>query len=115
MRRFRIFFMVATLALLASCNAGIPTVQLLATASYADSEHTAEVSFYQLADASLSFIKVKKSDGTTVTLPQMVSASGTRFTDGFQDEFWFKGDYLYISSPDESGDWIAHSELKKTP
>ena len=37
------------------------------------------------------FIKVILPDGSSITLPQAVSASGTRYTDGIQDEYWFKG------------------------
>ncbi len=98
---------------LASCGTKLPTVKLLATAQYEGDGITASVNFYQLADGSLSFIKVILPDGSSITLPQAVSASGTRYTDGIQDEYWFKGEDLYISTLDEAGQWTKRNELKQ--
>lgn len=47
--------------------------------------------YYNLSDNSLSFVKLTLN-GKIYTLPQLVSASGARYTDERQVEWWVKGD-----------------------
>lgn len=47
--------------------------------------------YYNLSDDSLSLVKITV-DAKTYTLPQVVSASGVRYTDLFRIEWHVKGD-----------------------
>lgn len=47
--------------------------------------------YYNLSDNSLSFVKLTLN-GKIYTLPQVVSASGVRYTDEHTVEWWSKGD-----------------------
>ncbi|SJM91682.1 conserved hypothetical protein [Crenothrix polyspora] len=47
--------------------------------------------YYNLSDNSLSFVKLTLN-GKIYTLPQVVSASGVRYTDEHMVEWWSKGD-----------------------
>lgn len=47
--------------------------------------------YYNLSDNSLSFVKLTLN-GKIYTLPQVVSASGVRYTDEHNVEWWSKGD-----------------------
>jgi membrane-bound inhibitor of C-type lysozyme len=47
--------------------------------------------YYNLSDNSLSFVKLTLND-KVYTLPQAVSASGVRYTDGHTVEWWSKAD-----------------------
>jgi membrane-bound inhibitor of C-type lysozyme len=61
--------------------------------------------FGELSDKSLSFVKIKMDNGKEYTLPQLVSASGARYSDERELEFWIKGDRVTISKMNENGEW----------
>jgi len=46
--------------------------------------------YYALSDKSLQFVKLN-FDKTEVTLPAVISGSGSRYSDGYQTEWWRKG------------------------
>jgi len=49
------------------------------------------------------------------TLPQLVSASGARYSDEREVEFWIKGDEVTISRMNDDGEWnvIKTGKIKK--
>ena len=63
------------------------------------------VTYYDLSDDSLSFVKVVMPDGRTYTLPEAVSASGARYCDGRSLEWWTKGDTAFVEVMDAQGNW----------
>ncbi len=46
--------------------------------------------YYELSDKSLQFVKLKLKS-QQLTLPQGLSASGARYSDGYQFQWWIKG------------------------
>ncbi|MFZ0454793.1 MAG: MliC family protein [Ignavibacteriaceae bacterium] len=61
--------------------------------------------YYSLSDNSLHFVKIIMPDGKRYTLPQIVSASGARYTDEREIEWWIKGDSAMIKGHSENGNW----------
>lgn len=61
--------------------------------------------YYSLSDNSLHFVKITLPDGTKYTLPQALSASGVRYTDGFDLVWWTKGMTAFAETCDEKGEW----------
>ncbi|HOI73472.1 MAG TPA: MliC family protein [Syntrophales bacterium] len=61
--------------------------------------------YYQLSDGSLSFVKVRMPDGKVYTLPQALSASGSRYTDDRELVWWTKGDLAFAEVRDDNGEW----------
>ncbi len=61
--------------------------------------------YYSLSDESLHFVKVVFPDGKEYTLPQVMSASGARYTDDFELSWWIKGDEAYVEKRDDQGEW----------
>jgi membrane-bound inhibitor of C-type lysozyme len=66
--------------------------------------------FGELSDKSLGFVKIRMEDGKEYTLPQLVSASGARYSDEHELEFWIKGNQVTISKMNESGEWKVETE-----
>lgn len=58
------------------------------------------VRYGELADHSLSFIKIILPNGDEKTLPSAVSASGARFTDDRELEWWAHGQTVCLSKRD---------------
>lgn len=48
------------------------------------------VTYYALSDKSLQFVKLN-FDKMEVTLPAVISGSGSRYSDGYKTEWWIKG------------------------
>jgi membrane-bound inhibitor of C-type lysozyme len=61
--------------------------------------------YYQLSDGSLSFVKVRLPDAKEHTLPQALSASGSRYTDERELVWWIKGDAAFAEVRDAGGEW----------
>ena len=61
--------------------------------------------YFMLSDESLRFVKILFPDGTEYTLPQVLSASGARYTDDIELLWWVKGDVAYVEKRDETGEW----------
>ena len=62
--------------------------------------------YYSLSDNSLHFIRITLPDGRVFTLPQVISASGARYTDEREIEWWIKGDSAIIKKHTANGDWM---------
>ncbi|NOQ21998.1 MAG: lysozyme inhibitor [Candidatus Aegiribacteria sp.] len=61
--------------------------------------------YYTLSDSSLHFVKVLLPDDEEYTLPQALSGSGARYTDGRMLIWWIKGDSASVEMRDKNGDW----------
>lgn len=57
----------------------------------------ATAAYYTLSDGSLSFVKLALDGQAPVTLPAVVSGSGTRYTDLHQIDWWTKGGSASLS------------------
>jgi membrane-bound inhibitor of C-type lysozyme len=67
-----------------------------------------------LSDGSLSFVKLKMPDGREYTLPQVISASGVRYTDERQVVWWTHQGTVRVDVRDAEGKWKTwYSELRK--
>jgi len=72
--------------------------------------------YYMISDESLRFVKLLFPDGTEYTLPQVLSASGARYTDDIELLWWIKGDDAYVEKRDETGEWRPlYSECRARP
>lgn len=73
-----------------------------------------QVSYYALSDDSLNFIKLALPDGKDYTLPQVVSASGARYTDEHEAVWWNKGSEGFVEMRGEGGEWqSAYTDCKQ--
>ena len=73
-----------------------------------------QVSYYALSDDSLNFIKLALPDGKDYTLPQVVSASGARYTDEHEAVWWNKGSEGFVEVRGEQGEWqSAYTDCKQ--
>jgi membrane-bound inhibitor of C-type lysozyme len=67
-----------------------------------------------LSDGSLHFVKVEMPDGKEYTLPQVVSASGVRYTDERELVWWTHQGTVRIDVRDADGNWeTRYSELRE--
>ena len=71
--------------------------------------------FGGLSDDSLHFARISLPDGRKYTLPQLVSASGARYSDERELEFWIKGEAVTIRRMNEDGVWEGVAEGKTEP
>jgi len=69
-----------------------------------------------LSDGSLNFVKVTMPNGQKVTLPQVVSASGARYTDEMEFVWWEHQGTVYVDVKRDDGKWDEnHWELQSYP
>jgi len=68
-------------------------------------ESKINVRFYTLTDNSLYFVKVKMVDGKEYTLPQVIAASGARYSDEYSLQFWIKGKSMTLYTMNEEREW----------
>lgn len=61
--------------------------------------------YYSLSDKSLYFVKLTLPDGQEFTLPNVMSASGARYTDDRLWVWWTKGETGFAETRDENGEW----------
>ncbi len=61
--------------------------------------------YYALSDGSLRFVKLRMPDDGEYTLPNVVSASGARYTDDRELVWWIKGDSAFVETRDQNGEW----------
>jgi membrane-bound inhibitor of C-type lysozyme len=66
--------------------------------------------YYSLSDDSLHFAKVTMPDGQEYTLPNVLSASGARYTDDHLWVWWTKGESAFAQTRDQSGEWYVEYE-----
>ncbi len=69
-----------------------------------DSDSEVVVDSYLLSDSSLYFIKVLFAH-KEYTLPQTVSGSGVRYSDGMDMTWWESGDSASVQHRDTLGNW----------
>lgn len=62
--------------------------------------------YFSLSDNSLHFVRVILPGGKVYTLPQVVSASGARYTDEREIEWWIKGDSAMLKRRSDNGSWV---------
>ena len=67
---------------------------------------TAKATYYHLSDNTLNFVKLTLENDEVYTLPQLVSASGVRYSTEQNIEFWVKGNEATISTVNEKGEWV---------
>lgn len=107
--------LIAT-AILATCNIALAKSPRLSLAKSTTSDYLCndgskvKATFYNLSDKSLSFVKLTV-DGEMYTLPQVVSASGTRYTDLNKIELFTKSDTALLNK-DVSNEKSAAIECK---
>ena len=61
--------------------------------------------YYSLSDDSLHFVKVTMPGGKVYTLPNVLSASGARYTNEIELVWWTKGRTAFVQERDKNGDW----------
>ena len=66
--------------------------------------------YYVLSDKTLHFVSLDLPDGDMVTLPNAVSASGSRYTDEREYVWWVKGREGFLEQRGEDGDWQPYLE-----
>lgn len=67
-----------------------------------------------LSDGSLHFVKVEMPNGQEYTLPQVVSASGVRYTDERELVWWTHQGTVRVDVRDADGNWeTRYSELRE--
>ncbi|MGA2822550.1 MAG: MliC family protein [Bacteroidales bacterium] len=71
--------------------------------------------YFILSDRSLDFVKVTLPSGKEYTLPQVMSASGVRYTDDRELIWWTKGNIAFAEVRDINGQWIRKYECKEIP
>jgi membrane-bound inhibitor of C-type lysozyme len=69
-----------------------------------------------LSDNSLHFARVQMPGGREYTLPQVVSASGVRYTDERDLVWWTHQGTVSVEVRDAEGNWVTkYSELREVP
>lgn len=99
---------LGALLLLGGCEAGAGKLTVTGgdPISYlCEQNKKVQVRYFSLSDDSLNFIKLALPDGKDYTLPQAVSASGTRYTDDHEVVWWNKGKEGFVEMRDEAGEW----------
>ncbi len=61
--------------------------------------------YYSLKDDSLHFVKLVLPDGAQFTLPNVLSASGARYTDDVELMWWSKGSNAFAQRRGQDGQW----------
>jgi membrane-bound inhibitor of C-type lysozyme len=78
------------------------SVQMSKPVAYLSKENRIfSVRYGKLSDSSLSFIKITLPDGTEKTLPRALSASGVRYLDERELEWWEHQGSICLSKRDE--------------
>lgn len=64
-----------------------------------------EASYGSLSDQSLSFVRLRLPDGRRLTLPQVASGSGARYSADQAFTWWTKGNGGFLQERDDNGEW----------
>ena len=102
-------------ALFTSTFGGQDTLTIIhsSTALYTGSGGvSAMVEYYLLSDSSLHFIKLYIHGSDEYTLPQTVSGSGVRYSDGMDMTWWERADSAMIQHRDTLGNWETAVTLR---
>ena len=70
--------------------------------------------YYGLSDGSLNFVRLSFPD-EEYTLPQLLSASGARYSDEARLVWWVKGEEARVESRDEEGEWRDWGSCRVEP
>jgi CubicO group peptidase (beta-lactamase class C family) len=111
MKRSEIVIVIGILVVFFLCGPalgepGRPAVSAGKAVSYScENGDRVVATYYDLADGSFSFVKVRLPDGKVVTLPRALSGSGSRYTDDRALVWWIKGDAAFAEVRGPSGDW----------
>ena len=107
--------------LLAGCATSPPESQLTAhlgpPVHYRSSSGEIFVAKYgSLADGSLHFVRVQMPGGREYTLPQVLSASGARYTDERDLVWWTHQGTVRVDMRNAEGNWeTKYSALQEVP
>jgi membrane-bound inhibitor of C-type lysozyme len=71
--------------------------------------------YFTLSDRSLEFVKLTLPGGKEFTLPQVMSASGVRYTDDRELVWWTKGNTAFAEIRDINGEWKKIYDCKEIP
>jgi membrane-bound inhibitor of C-type lysozyme len=83
-----------------------PAVEMRKPVSYrCDGGGRLEVRYGRLGDGSLSFARLQPPGDSPLTLPQLVSGSGTRYSDEQRWQWWSKGEEGFLQRRDNDGQW----------
>ena len=66
---------------------------------------TIEAHYGSLSDQSLAFVRLRLPDGRRLTLPQVASASGARYSADQTFTWWSKGRSAFLQERGENGTW----------
>jgi membrane-bound inhibitor of C-type lysozyme len=66
--------------------------------------------YFRLSDNSLRFVRIALPDGGQYTLPNIVSASGARYSDEREIVWWTKGRTAFVQARDSRGEWYTKIE-----
>ena len=111
-----LFFVAAAAALLtaASCSkpaeSGLKVIKTSEALYKCSDGSSIKTAYYALSDNSLNFVKIFLNNSEEYTLPQLVSASGARYSDEHTLEFWIKGDSASLFTLDDNGEWVLSKE-----
>jgi membrane-bound inhibitor of C-type lysozyme len=64
-----------------------------------------EVRYGRLSDGSLSFARLQPPGHQPLTLPQLASGSGARYSDEQRWQWWSKGQEGFLQRRDNNGQW----------
>ena len=117
-RRATFLICILTLCLggcVASFDKKVLTVEIRPPVYYSCDNGDQFVARYgSLSDDSLHFVKVKMPDGQEYTLPQVVSASGVRYTDERELVWWTHQNTVRVDVRDTDGKWkTKYPDLKE--
>jgi membrane-bound inhibitor of C-type lysozyme len=101
-----IFFSPAFILMLFSCNEEIRVLQLSTVVYETKSGELIHAGYYKLSDDTLTFVKLRLPDNKEYTLPNILSASGARYSDDGLYTWWTKGESAFLEKRDEGGNWI---------
>ena len=68
---------------------------------------TIKATYYTLDDRSLRFVRLLLPGGRRLTLPQVMSASGERFSADQDVRWWVKGNSGFVQQRNQRGDWTV--------
>ncbi len=107
------FIVIFSLSILTSCFAQDSLTVIHSDRIFytGDSEEEAIVDHYILSDSSLHFIKLLLAD-VEFTLPQTVSGSGVRYSNGMDMTWWERADSAMIQHRDSLGNWVTAAVLQ---
>lgn len=60
----------------------------------------------------MNFVKVKIAGENEYTLPQVIAASGVRYSDEYSIQFWVKGSIITLYKMNEVREWEIVKEGK---